>query len=98
MYAETLYLRRVTDEARQQIYHRTILRESERLSQMINTVWSYPASVRGRDIYHLTETNLAATVSGVIEDYRQPIEEQGLRLETDLGSGSASRLPMTAGG
>ncbi len=84
MYAETLYLRRVTDEERQQMYHRTILRESERLSQMINTVLDFALLSRGAHVYHLTETDLAATVSGVIEDYRPRIEEQGLRLETDL--------------
>jgi signal transduction histidine kinase len=86
MYAETLYLRRVTDEARQQLYHRTILRESERLSQMINTVLDFSRLSHGAAVYHLTDTDLAETVSGVIEDYRQRIEEQGLRLETDLGS------------
>jgi signal transduction histidine kinase len=84
MYAETLYLRRVTDEERQQLYHRTILRESERLSQMINTVLDFSRLSQGAEVYHLTDTDLAATVSGVIEDYRQRIEEQGLRLETDL--------------
>jgi signal transduction histidine kinase len=84
MYAETLYLRRVTDEDRQQLYHRTILRESERLSQMINTVLDFSRLSRGAEVYHLTETDLAATVSGVIEDYRPRFEEQGLRLETEL--------------
>jgi signal transduction histidine kinase len=92
MYAETLYLRRVTDEARQQLYHRTILRESERLSQMINTVLDFSRLSQGVEVYHLTETDLAATVSGVVEDYRQRFEEQGLRLETDL----RSNLPPVA--
>ena len=84
MYAETLYLRRVTDKERQQLYHRTILRESERLSQMINTVLDFSRLSRGTQVYHLTECDLSATVSGVIEDYRQRIEEQGLRLVTEL--------------
>jgi len=84
MYAETLFLRRVTDEERQQFYHRTILRESERLSQMINTVLDFSRLSQGAEVYHLTDTDLAETVSGVIEDYRQRIEEQGLSLETDL--------------
>lgn len=84
MYAETLYLRRVTDESRRHLYHRTILRESERLTQMINTVLDFSRMGQGVQVYHLTDTDLAETVAGVIEDYRERIEEQGLRLETDM--------------
>jgi signal transduction histidine kinase len=84
MYAETLYLRRVTDESRQHLYHRTILRESERLTQMINTVLDFSRLGQGVEVYHLTDTDLAETVAGVIEDYRERIEEQGLHLEADV--------------
>ena len=84
MYAETLYLRRVTDDARQHLYHRTILHESERLTQMINTVLDFSRLGQGVQVYHLTDTDLAETVFGVIEDYRERIEEQGLRLDTDI--------------
>ena len=47
MYAETLYLRRITDEQRQHQYHRVLLHEAERLSQMINSVLDFSRLSQG---------------------------------------------------
>lgn len=84
MYAETLYLRRVTDEERQHHYHRTIVREAERLTEMIDAVLDFARLSQGVKIYHLTDMDLRETVEDVMERYRPRIEEQGLRLEVDL--------------
>jgi signal transduction histidine kinase len=82
MYAETLYLRRVNDEARQHQYHRILLRESERLSQMINAVLDFSRLSQGIEPYRLTEHDLRDTVDGIIGSYRWRVEEAGLRLDT----------------
>jgi signal transduction histidine kinase len=84
MYAETLYLRRVSDGPRQHQYHRILLRESERLSQMINAVLDFSRLSQGVEPYRLTEHDLHATVSGIIDSYRWRVEDAGLRLETSL--------------
>lgn len=85
MYAETLYLRRVTDEERQHQYHRVLLHEAERLSQMINTVLDFSRLSQGVALYRLTETDLRDTVISVLDSYRWRIEEAGLRLDVSLG-------------
>jgi signal transduction histidine kinase len=84
MYAETLYLRRVTDEERRHQYHRVLLHESERLSQMINTVLDFSRLSEGVALYRLTETDLLATVTRVLDSYRWRVEDTGLGFEISL--------------
>lgn len=84
MYAETLYLRRLSDTQKQHEYHRVILREAERLSQMINNVLDFARLRAGAAIYHLTETDLRATVSSILEHYQPQLEERGVKLEVSL--------------
>jgi signal transduction histidine kinase len=84
MYAETLYLRRITDEQRQHQYHRVLLSEAERLSRMINTVLDFSRLSQGGVLYHLTETDLRRSVEEILDSYRWRVEEQGLRLEIAL--------------
>ncbi len=84
MYAETLYLRRVSGEERQHQYHRVLLHESERLSQMINTVLDFSRLSEGVALYRLTETDLLATVAEVLDSYRWRVEDAGLGLEVSL--------------
>lgn len=80
MYAETLYLRRMTDEERLHQYHRVLLHESERLSQMINSILDFSRLSQGVDLYHLTDTDLRDTVTSILENYRWRTEDAGLRL------------------
>jgi len=82
MYAETLYLHRVSDEARVHQYHRVLLHESERLTQMIETVLDFSRLSQGTAPYRLTDSDLRATVLEVLDSYRWRVEDQGLRLET----------------
>lgn len=84
MYAETLYLRRVTDEERLHQYHRVVLLESERLSLMINSVLDFSRLSQGVDLYHLTETDLRKSVDGILESYRWFTDDAGLRLDVRL--------------
>ncbi|MGH8613632.1 MAG: sensor histidine kinase [Gammaproteobacteria bacterium] len=84
MYAETLYLQRLTNLPKQHEYHRVILRESERLSRMINNVLDFARLSTGAEAYHLTETDLRATVSDILERYRPQFEERGVRIEVSL--------------
>ncbi|MBI3773217.1 MAG: HAMP domain-containing histidine kinase [Gammaproteobacteria bacterium] len=80
MFAETLYLRRLADPDKQHEYHRTILRESERLSDMIDNVLNFSRQTRQTPLYQLNDIDLATTVGGVIADYRYRLDDMGLAL------------------
>ena len=82
MYAETLYLKRVTDAERRQTYLGTILREAERLTHMIDSVLDFSRINRGIKIYHLNDTDLRATLDQVVETYGAQVKEHAMRLET----------------
>ncbi len=84
MYAETLYLHRVTNAERVHEYLGVLLHESERLTQMINTVLDFSRLSQGMPIYRLTDTDLHATVHEVLDSYRWRVEDQGLQLEVAL--------------
>ncbi len=81
MYAETLYLKRVTEPARQHDYYCVILREAERLSQMIDTVLDFARLRQGIKIYHLTSLNLRETLLRILDDYKLRLEQHGAQLE-----------------
>jgi len=55
MYAETLTLRRVNEPEKQHEYYRVILREAERLSNLIEKVLDFSQIRSGAKIYYLTE-------------------------------------------
>ena len=84
MYAETLSLQRLKDQNRQHEYHKVILREAERLSRMIENVLDFERLRSGVEVYHLTETDLAASVTDVLADYESQLEDSGIRLDVKL--------------
>jgi signal transduction histidine kinase len=92
MYAETLYMGRIEDKERRQRYYETILRESERLTDMINAVLDLERLRQGRALYALSATDLAATVRDVLERYRETLSAQGAALDLEL----AAKLPPVA--
>jgi len=84
MYTETLYLQRITDPDRRQIYLGTILREAERLSFMIESVLDFSRINQGAKIYHLDDTDLRESLNQAIATYSGRLREHGLRLETEI--------------
>ena len=84
MYAETLSLQRLKDQDRQHEYHKVILREAERLSRMIENVLDFERLRSGVEVYHLTDTDLAASVTDVLARYESQLEESGIGLDVKL--------------
>ncbi len=82
MYAETLYLQRISDPERRQAYLGTILREAERLTYMIESVLDFSRINQGIKIYQLDDTDLRETLNQVIDTYGERVKENGLQLET----------------
>lgn len=84
MYAETLALKRLSDPDKIHHYHRTILRETERLTKMIEKVLDFARIKGGGQLYRLEHFDLATTVHDVVENYEQQIAEQGIQLTLSL--------------
>src|SRR3569832_2245057 len=97
MYAETLYLHRVHDEARVHEYHRVLLNEAERLSQMINAELDLSSLTQGKSPYRLDETYLRTTVLEVLESYRWRVEDEGLQLDIALDEDLAAVAHVRSG-
>jgi two-component system phosphate regulon sensor histidine kinase PhoR len=71
----------VGGEDRRQAYLRTIVRESERLTHMIDRVLSFARSEHGASPYRLEQTDLGETVAEFLESYGPRVLDQGLALE-----------------
>lgn len=84
MYAETLYLNRVKEPERAHEYLLVILREAERLTDMITRVLDFASRNRGGYVYHLNDLDIRKTVAGVLEAYGRNVEEAGLTLHTEI--------------
>jgi len=84
MYAETLYLRRLDNRAREHEYHRVILTEAEKLSRMIGDVLSFARLREGLPVGRMDETDLGKTLRGIVSTYRQEWEGRGARIVTHI--------------
>lgn len=84
MYAETLCLQRLPDPEKQRSYLQIMLRESERLSLMINDVLTFTRLRDGGHVFQLSATDLAHTVNEVIVQYQQHFAARGLEVEATV--------------
>lgn len=92
LYAETLELDRVPDEARRKEYYRTIMNESARLTQLINNILDFSRIEAGRKVYHFAEEDLTEIAAGILDLYRFHLEQKGFSLQEELAAG----LPRVA--
>ena len=83
MYAETLEMERVPDPENRREYLRVIMRESDRLSRLINNILSFSRIESGRARYHRERLDLGATVRAVLAIYRVQLEQEGFRLTVE---------------
>ncbi|CAK0762460.1 Histidine kinase domain-containing protein [Gammaproteobacteria bacterium] len=99
MYAETLHLERIVDPKQVRQYHQIILREAERLSEMIQNVLTFARLDQREVVFHLRSDDLARTVIEILEEIRPNLEGRGLilrsELETDLPPLSHEREGVT---
>lgn len=86
MYAETLHLGRVSDPERIQEFYRVILREAERLSEMIQNVLTFARFGQLAAIYHLHHGDLTGTVQRVLEEMSLNYEGRGFVLRSELAT------------
>jgi two-component system phosphate regulon sensor histidine kinase PhoR len=87
MFAETLSMGRLKDEEKKQEYYGTIVRESERLTHLVNNILNFSRMEAGRKEYRKQRADLNGIVRGVLETYMHHLERQGFTLATGYDSG-----------
>ncbi len=84
LYAETLQSGRITSDAKKQDYFDTIMRESTRLSNMINNILDFARIEAGRAEFSMALTDVGAVVRETYEAYCPELERQGFEHELSL--------------
>jgi signal transduction histidine kinase len=82
LYAETLLARGSFDEEERLGSYRIILRESDRLARLVDSILTFSRIERGDRIYNFERGDPAPVVARTVEDYREYIERGGFRLES----------------
>jgi signal transduction histidine kinase len=95
MFAETLEMGRVPDEARRQEYYRVITREGERLSRLIDNVLDFSRIEGGRRRYDPVPTAVAPVIRDTLEAFTYPLTSEGFAVEVRLPS-DLPEVPMDA--
>ena len=84
MFAEMLQSGRVASDAKKKEYLDIIVRESERLSALIENVLDFARLERGRGSYEFTESDVGDAVSRAANVYRYRAETEGVKLVLDV--------------
>jgi two-component system phosphate regulon sensor histidine kinase PhoR len=71
MFAETLEMGRLKDEQKKQEYYRTILRETERLTHLVNNLLNFSRMEAGRKPYQLVPCSMRDIVRDVVTPHLQ---------------------------
>ncbi len=79
MFSELLLTERVRDEAKRKQYLETILRESERLTGLIENVLDFSAIERGKEVYQFRDGEIQDVVARAADAFRSRYE-QGVEL------------------
>jgi two-component system phosphate regulon sensor histidine kinase PhoR len=90
MFGETLQMGRVSGEKKKKEYYSTIVRESERLTGLVNNVLDFSRMESGKKEYHLAEHELNPIVQRIVSLYLPHLKHLGFLVEMDL----ADTLPL----
>jgi len=75
----------ITAEQRTDSY-RVIVRESERLSRLVNQILTFSKIERGAVAYNFEQGDVAPVVGGIVDDYRDYLEHAGFCVERAIAS------------
>jgi len=84
MFGEMLYLGRVKSTEKQHYYYEVIMRESERLTHLINNVLDFSRIDAGKKKYSFQPGNLAEVVRSTVEAYAHDLRKQGFNLDCQV--------------
>lgn len=80
MFAETLRLGRSKGQKTQEEYLDTIVKESERLTRLLNNVLNFSKIEKGKRIYRLELTSLSEVIQATSRAMEYPLSQQGFKL------------------
>jgi signal transduction histidine kinase len=95
MFAETLELDRVADDAARREYYAVITRESERLTRLIDNVLDFSRIEGGRQRYDIAPGAVEPVVQEVLEAFRYPLAQQGFKVDVEIAP-DLPEVPMDA--
>ena len=85
MFGETLEMGRVASEEKKQEYYTTILRETERLSRLVNNILNFSRMESGRKEYQLADIDLNGIVLSVLSSYESHLAHHGFTVRKEIG-------------
>jgi len=90
MFGETLEMGRVSGEKKKREYYSTIVRETERLTSLVNNILNFSRMESGKKSYQLADVDLSAVVRRVLSSYQSQLEHLGFSIQTNIDA----TLPM----
>jgi len=84
MFGELLLTERVKTPEKRKQYLEIILRESERLSSLIENVLDFSALERGKQTYAFARGDLEGVVARAIETFRYRVEHEGVEVDLEV--------------
>ena len=84
MYAETLEMGRLGEESKRQEYYSTIVKETERLSHLVNNLLNFSRIDAGRRPYALVPLDLNEVVRGVLDSFAPHLRNEGFSPVVEL--------------
>lgn len=85
MYAELLGEGKIESATKQQTYLQTIIRESQRLTRLVNNVLDFSRLEQGCKTFNNNEIDLVELLDDVLAHQLLRLDEAGLKLEKQLG-------------
>lgn len=77
MFAETLEMGRVTSEEKKKEYYSILMKESQRLTGIVNKILSFSQSEAKKKVLHKERLDVATTVAGVLSTYDFHLKNKG---------------------
>lgn len=87
MFAETLEMGRIRSDEKKMEYYSTIVKESERLTRLVNNILDFSRMEAGKKQYNFTETDINSVVDGVVNTYSYHLQNHGIEPVVRLAEG-----------
>ena len=84
MFGETLEMGRLTNEEKKHEYYSTIVKESERLTRLINNILDFSKMEAGKKLYKFEPTDINAIITSVMNTYSYHLESEGFAPQVEL--------------
>ncbi|MCK4822924.1 GHKL domain-containing protein, partial [bacterium] len=84
LFGETLEMGRVETKEKAQEYYRVIIRECERLTQLINNVLNFSRIDSKKEHYEFEYVDMAGVVQDAVDTYKFQLDKEGFKVETKI--------------